>query len=208
MGVDLTQRRIGIMGGTFDPIHYGHLVTAEVARARFHLDEVIFVPAGSPPHKQNNDITMAWHRYHLTLLATGTNPYFTVSDLELRRQGPSYTIDTIGDVREQGLAKGEDREIFFITGADAILEIMTWHRVADLLAQCSFIAATRPGYQLDHLALSPVMAKSIHFMEVPALAISSTDIRRRLASGEPIKYLLPEEVENYIYKYRLYNIPC
>ena len=204
----LTQRRMGIMGGTFDPIHYGHLVTAEVARARFHLDEVVFVPAGLPPHKQSNDITMAWHRYHLTLLATGTNPYFTVSDLELRRKGPSYTFDTICDFREQGLEKGEKREIFFITGADAILEIMTWHRVTELLEQCSFIAATRPGYQLDRLSLSPTMAKNIHFMEVPALAISSTDIRRRLATGEPIKYLLPEEVENYIYKYRLYDVPC
>jgi len=198
------KKKIGIMGGTFDPIHYGHLVTAEVARVRFHLDEVIFIPAGLPPHKQLARVTEPRHRYNMTMMATGTNPYFTVSDMELERVGPSYTYDTVTSLQNEAAAKGEEAEIFFITGADAILEIMEWHKIHDLAEKCTFIAATRPGYVLEDLQLNPSLQHKIYFLEVPALAISSTDIRRRIHEGEPIKYLVPEEVENYIYKYRLY----
>ncbi len=198
------KKKMGIMGGTFDPIHYGHLVTAEVARVRFRLDEVIFIPAGLPPHKQKLHVTEPRHRYNMTMMATGTNPYFTVSGMELDRIGPSYTYDTVNSLQNAAAAKGEELEIFFITGADAILEIMEWHRIHELAQKCIFIAATRPGYVLEDLKINSSLQQKIYFLEVPALAISSTDIRRRIHEGEPIKYLVPEEVENYIYKYRLY----
>jgi len=191
--------RIGIMGGTFDPVHYGHLVAAEGARHHFSLDVVIFVPAARPPHKGIRIITDPMHRLNMTVLATGSNPNFEVSDLEIKRQGPSYTIETVSYFHRSW----PDSQIYFITGADAVLEILTWHRVRELLDLCYFIAATRPGYRLENLSetlkgLPARYIEKIAVMEVPALAISSTDIRDRVGSGKPIKYLLPEEVENYI----------
>ncbi len=199
------MRRIGIMGGTFDPIHYGHLVTAEVARHAFELAQVVFVPSGRPPHKRVRQVSPDNHRYLMAVLATVTNPQFEVSRVELDRPGPSYAIDTVAHF------KGQDagNEIFFITGADAILEIATWERHKELFNLCHFIAATRPGYQMDELAsLRSLLDKDefdrIHSLEVPALAISSSDIRSRLIHGEPVKYLLPESVERYILKNSLY----
>ena len=198
--------RLGIMGGPFDPIHYGHLVTAEAARTEFDLAAVIFVPAGHPPHKKDHRLTPARHRYLMTVLAVATNPWFEVSRVEIDRPGYSYTIDTVQEFRRR---YGEATELYFITGADAILEILTWHRVNDLLGLCQFIAATRPGYHLDGLgqvlaSLTPEERGRIHLLEVPALAISSTDVRERVRRGRSIKYLLPEAVEHYIYKNRLY----
>ncbi|MBE3572528.1 MAG: nicotinate-nucleotide adenylyltransferase [Moorella humiferrea] len=200
-------RRVGIMGGTFDPIHFGHLVTAEAARWEFALEKVIFVPSGRPPHKKGYAVTAAEHRYQMTVLATASNPYFEVSRCEIDREGYSYTIDTVLEFRR---LYGPDAQLFFITGADAILEILTWKDVDRLLKECHFIAATRPGFQLNRPGeLKPMLPVEgrhrIHLIEVPALAISSTDIRRRVQNNKPIKYLLPETVEEYIRSHGLYQ---
>lgn len=197
--------RIGIMGGTFDPIHFGHLVTAEAARHAFKLDQVIFVPSGRPPHKRVRRVSADDHRYLMTVLATVTNPWFEVSRVELDRPGPSYAIDTVVHFRD----RYPGTEIFFITGADAILEIVSWERRTELFDLCHFIAATRPGYPMQELeslrsALEAEEFERINPLEVPALAISSSDIRVRLNKGEPVKYLLPESVERYILKNSLY----
>ena len=197
---------LGIMGGTFDPIHIGHLVTAEEARQQFSLDYVIFIPAGVPPHKDARHISSAEHRYIMTMLAVVDNPYFTVSRLEIDRRQPSYTIDTV-----QSFFQIYDHQLklYFITGADAILDIVTWKDCELLLDSCFFIAASRPGYSFGKLkdvlgSVSPRMIKKVHLLEIPAMAVSSTFIRRRVASGKTIKYLTPEAVEQYIYKNRLY----
>ncbi len=200
--------RVGIMGGTFDPIHQGHLVTAEAARSKFKLDKVVFVPSGRPPHKRGQTIVGGENRYLMTVIATSTNPYFEVSRTEIDRQGESYAIDT---VRYFKSIMNYDSELFFITGADAILEIVTWKDVEELLESCKFIAATRPGFDLDKLRerlsskLSEVHLRKIVDINVPAMAISSTDIRDRVKKGYPIKYLLPEAVENFIEKNELYQ---
>lgn len=196
--------KIAIMGGTFDPVHYGHLVTAEAARCGFHLDKVIFVPSGRPPHKRERNISPAEHRLTMTRLAVATNPFFQVSRVEIDRPGFSYAIDTVNAFFDQ---YGPDTEIYFITGADAILEILTWKHVDRLVEKCRFIAATRPGFQLSDLQdLLHRFSGRIIFMEVPALAISSTNIRERVQKGRPIKYLLPETVEEYIFDNDLYCI--
>ena len=199
-------KALGIMGGTFDPIHYGHLVTAEEARCQFDLDAVIFVPSGKPPHKKDYSVSDAKHRYLMTVLAVVTNPFFDVSRTEIDREGYSYTIDTVKEFRE----KYPLAEIFFITGADAILEILTWKKVEEVMDHCRFIAATRPGYNLNDLdkkfkAILPEYSNRIETIEVPALAISSTDIRQRVAKDMSIKYLVPEAVEQYILKNNLYR---
>ncbi len=202
-------KRLGIMGGTFNPIHYGHLVTAEEAFHDFSLDLVVFMPSGRPPHKVDGEIAPAEDRYLMTVIATASNPHFFVSRLEIERPGPSYAIDTL---RELHQIYGESLEYFFITGADAILEILTWKDSEKIYELCSFIAATRPGYSLDKFKkLSLIKGKGktnkpkVFFHEVPALAISSTDIRQRVKNGEPIRYLVPDEVANYIYKNGLYR---
>lgn len=194
------------MGGTFDPIHYGHLVTAEGARYEFSLEKVIFVPAGLPPHKPGKKISEPRHRYAMTGVAVSSNLFFQVSDLEVERPGPSYTIDTVSQVKE--LYPG--KEIFFITGADAVLEILSWKNFELLLGCCRIITATRPGYRLEGIwgkleGVPADLKKNIIPMEVPALAISSTEIRTRVLEGRPIKYLLPESVEEYIEKHLLYK---
>ncbi|MGI6604636.1 MAG: nicotinate-nucleotide adenylyltransferase [bacterium] len=197
-------RRVGIMGGTFDPIHYGHLVAAEAARAAFGLSEVLFVPNRLPPHKKDYPVSDPKHRYLMTVLATITNPFFEVSRIELDREGYSYTIDTLRALSAQF---GPAVELYFISGADAIAEILTWKDVDELLGLCYFIAVTRPGYKLS-VKLGHLQQKYSHkvfTVEVPALAISSTDIRKRVMEGKPLKYLLPEAVENYIIKNKLYR---
>ncbi|HEY8497977.1 MAG TPA: nicotinate-nucleotide adenylyltransferase [Limnochordales bacterium] len=202
--------RIGLMGGTFDPIHYGHLVTAEGARVEFALDKVFFVPSGRPPHKPADEVTPAEHRYLMTVLATLGNPYFEVSRLDIDRPGPSYTVETIEEARRLW---GASAQLFFITGADAILEILTWKDPERLLSSCHFIAATRPGYDLGRLegAIGDLWRRfshRIHVVQVPAMSISSSDIRERVRRGYPIRYLVPEAVADYIYKYRLYQAPA
>lgn len=193
------------MGGTFDPVHYGHLVAAEASRHAFELDRVIFVPSGRPPHKRVRRVSGDNHRYLMTVLATVTNQHFDVSRAEIDRPGPSYAIETVLYFRQIY----PDSEIFFITGADAILEIASWERRNELFQLCRFIAATRPGYpfrEFDFLRvpLGEEGLARIYPLEVPALAISSSDIRSRLKRGEPVKYLLPESVEKYIQKNNLY----
>jgi len=200
-------KRIAIMGGTFDPIHFGHLVAAEAARDSFKLDRVFFVPSGNPPHKKNYPVTDAKHRYLMTNLAVAANPYFEVSPIEIERPGYSYAIDTVTEFHNK---YNDVDKLYFITGADAILEILTWKNVEKLTELCCFIAATRPGTNLEELRrfieeLPEKIGKKIHIMEVPALAISSTDIRNRVANHRTIKYLLPETVEQYIMKNGLYQ---
>jgi nicotinate-nucleotide adenylyltransferase len=198
--------KLGIMGGTFDPIHYGHLVTAEGARFTFGLDQVLFMPSGRPPHKKDAQVSDAEHRYMMTVLATLTNPHFEVSRLEIDRPGTSYTIDTLRALQEQ---YGPGTELYFITGADAIFDIATWKDCDECLALAHFVAATRPGFSLDHLPASTRQwvarhKERFHILQVPAMAISSTEIRERVRAGSSIRYLVPEPVEHYIRRQRLY----
>ena len=201
-------KRLGLMGGTFDPIHQGHLVTAEEVRVWFGLDKVIFVPSGQPPHKTEKHITAKEKRLLMTELATVTNPFFEVSTVELNREGYSYSADTVSYFRS---IMDVDSELFFITGGDAILEILTWKKLDELFAGCSFVAATRPGFQSRAITewleknLKPDFLEKVMTIEVPAMAISSTDIRNRVSLGRTIKYLVPETVEQYIYKHGLYT---
>ena len=205
----LRIKRIGVMGGTFDPIHNGHLVTAEEAWKQFHLDLVIFMPSGHPPHKEDRKNLDPEDRYLMAVIATASNAHFKVSRMEIDRPGPSYTIDT---VREMHRVYGKNTEVFFITGADAILEILTWKEPERILREATFIAATRPGYDLKKLEDSlPEAEKERHatdprvlVMEIPALAISSTDIRSRVKEGRAVNYLVPEGVSKFIEKNGFY----
>ena len=186
------------MGGTFDPIHYGHLVCADEAVWKFELDEVIFVPSGSPWQKSHP--TAAEDRYQMVVAATADHPKFSVSRAEIDRRGPTYTADTLELFRERF---GEGAQLFFITGADAILEILTWKDPETVLSLARFIAATRPGYDLRKLG--GTIGDRMESMEIPALAISSTDIRERVSLGKPIKYLVPDAVARYISQRGLYR---
>ena len=195
------------MGGTFDPIHTGHLVVAEEVRKEFHLDKVIFMPTGDPPHKDDKKVSPGENRYEMTLLATITNPYFEISKLELDRKGITYTIDTMISLKEK---YGDRVELFFITGADSLLELHKWKDSEKILELCKIVAATRPGYDLGHMEgrlkeLNELHKDKINTITTPGLQISSTDIRRRVKSKMSIKYLLPESVEIYINKYKLYH---
>ena len=193
------------MGGTFDPVHFGHLVTAEEALSQFGLDKVVFMPAGKPALKSGGFVTPAEHRYLMTVVATAANPAFEVSRMEIDRPGVTYTIDTLQALRD---VHGPAAELFFITGADAVWEIVGWKDATRFSGLATFIAATRPGYDLDaarRVHADELARIEIRFMEVPALAISSTDIRRRVSQSRPIRYLMPEAVASYIQKCRLYE---
>jgi nicotinate-nucleotide adenylyltransferase len=191
------------MGGTFDPIHYGHLVAAEEALVQFNLDRVLFMPTGEPARKTHLRVTPAEDRYLMAVIATASNPDFGVSRLEVDRPGVTYTVDTMIELRT---IHGPDTELFFISGADAILDILTWKDSARLADLCTLIAATRPGYDLSRFDQQPGSAElHVEMMEVPALAISSTDIRVRVAQRRPVRYLLPEAVAMYIRKNHLYG---
>lgn len=197
--MDLTEKRrprIGVMGGTFDPIHHGHLVAASEVAQSFDLDEVVFVPTGQP--WQKGEVTKAEHRYLMTVIATASNPRFTVSRVDIDRGGPTYTIDTLRDLHEQR----PDAEFFFITGADAIAQMMTWRNVDELGKLARFVAVSRPGHEL---IISDLLAQDVRLLEVPALAISSTDCRARVRRGFPVWYLVPDGVVQYISKHHLYR---
>jgi len=192
------QRKIGVMGGTFDPIHHGHLVAASEVADRFGLDEVVFVPTGQPWQKVDREVSRAEDRYLMTVVATASNPRFSVSRVDIDRSGPTYTADTLSDLH----AAQPEAELFFITGADALAQILSWRRVDELFALAHFVGVTRPGYELgdDHLPEG-----SVSLVEVPAMAISSTDCRRRVADGRSVWYLVPDGVVQYISKRRLYQ---
>lgn len=196
------------MGGTFDPVHYGHLVTAEEALVQFNLDRVLFMPTGRPVRKTHRNVSSAEDRYLMTVIATASNPDFEVSRLEIDRPGATYTVDTMLELRE---IHGPRAELYFISGADAVREILTWKDARRFAELCTFIAATRPGFDPDLGPLTPPDAMlplpRVESMEVPALAISSSDIRARVAARRPIRYLLPEAVAAYIEKNGLYREP-
>lgn len=194
------RRRIGVMGGTFDPIHHGHLVAASEVASRFSLDEVVFVPTGQPWQKHVGDVSAAEHRYLMTVIATASNPRFTVSRVDLDRAGPTYTVDTLTDLK----ADYPDDELYFITGADALSAIMGWKDADKLFGLARLIGVTRPGYQLQD---PHVPGGAVTLIEVPAMAISSTDCRSRVSRGEPVWYLVPDGVVQYISKHRLYAQP-
>lgn len=190
------RKRIGIMGGTFDPIHHGHLVAASEVAQFFELDEVVFVPTGQP--WQKTDVTAAEHRYLMTVIATASNPRFTVSRVDIDRGGPTYTVDTLRDLQ----AAHPDADLFFISGADAIAQILGWKNSAELWSLAHFVAVSRPGHTL---AISALPRQDVSYLEVPALAISSTDCRGRVGRGFPVWYLVPDGVVQYITKHHLYR---
>lgn len=190
--------RVGVMGGTFDPIHHGHLVAASEAASRLGLDQVIFVPTGQPYRKDVSQVTKAEHRYLMTVIATASNPTFTVSRVDVDRDGPTYTRDTLRDLK----AEHPEDELFFITGADALAQILSWKGVDELWDLAHFIGVTRPGHALSDDGLPQ---DRVTLLEVPAMAISSTDCRERRAKGDPVWYLVPDGVVQYIGKYDLYN---
>jgi nicotinate-nucleotide adenylyltransferase len=193
------------MGGTFDPVHFGHLVTAEEALVQFNLDRVVFMPTGQPVRKTHRHVSSAEDRYLMTVVATASNPDFEVSRMEIDRPGDTYTVDTMTALRAQ---YGAGAELYFITGADAVREILTWKDAERFIGLCTFIAATRPGYDGDPSADGAAeMPPSVEYMEVPALAISSSDIRERVRTRRPVRYLLPEAVASYIEKNGLYGEP-
>ena len=193
-----SRRRVGIMGGTFDPIHHGHLVAASEVATLFDLDEVIFVPTGEPWQKSERQVSPAEHRYLMTVIATASNPRFWVSRVDIDRAGPTFTIDTIRDIAEQRPAA----QLYFITGADALAQILSWKNAEEALGLARFVGVTRPGYELSdaHLPIDSVM-----LLDVPAMAISSSDCRERVANGQPVWYLVPDGVVQYINKHRLYR---
>ena len=188
------------MGGTFDPIHHGHLVAASEVQAWFDLDEVVFVPTGDPWQKSDRDVSPAEDRYLMTVIATAANPRFNVSRVDIDRTGPTYTIDTLKDLK----ARFPDAELYFITGADALADIFTWRNAEELFALAQFVGCTRPGYDMDDSTLAGIPADRVTIVEIPALAISSTDCRERTRRGEPVWYLVPDGVVQYIAKHHLY----
>ncbi len=193
------MRRVGVMGGTFDPVHHGHLVAASEVAHRFALDEVVFVPAGQPWQKAERHVSPAEDRYLMTVIATAADPRFRVSRVDVDRDGPTYTVDTLRDLRAE---TGEAADLFFITGADALASIASWHRSEELLGLAHFVGVTRPGHPL----VDPGMPEgTVTLMEIPALAISSSDCRARASRGEPIRYLVPEGVVEYAAKRGLYR---
>ncbi|QWW20693.1 nicotinate-nucleotide adenylyltransferase [Schaalia sp. 19OD2882] len=192
------RRSIGIMGGTFDPIHHGHLVAASEVMDVFHLDEVVFVPTAAQPFKVGREVTPPEHRYLMTVVATASNPRFTVSRVDIDRGGTTYTIDTLSDLRELY----PDADFYFITGADALAQIVQWKDSDRLFEQAHFIGVTRPGHTLDARGLP---RQSVSLMEVPAMAISSSDCRDRVRKGNPVWYLVPDGVVQYIAKHGLYS---
>ncbi len=190
--------RLGVMGGTFDPVHHGHLVAASEVATEFGLDEVIFVPTGQPWQKSERVVSAAEHRYLMTVIATASNPRFTVSRVDIDRPGPTYTIDTLRDLNSER----PGAEFFFITGADALAQILSWKDSDELFALAHFVGVTRPGHTLDGTGLP---SNRVSLTEVPAMAISSTDCRVRVERGEPVWYLVPDGVVQYIAKHGLYR---
>ena len=194
------RKRLGVMGGTFDPIHHGHLVAASEVQFWFHLDEVVFVPTGQPWQKSDQKVSPAEDRYLMTVIATASNPRFSVSRVDIDRLGPTYTVDTLRDLRS---LRGPEWELYFITGADALEQILSWRDLDELFELAHFVGCTRPGHTLSDAGLPE---GKITLVEVPALAISSTECRQRVSDGEPIWYLVPDGIVQYITKRQLYAV--
>lgn len=194
-------RRVGVMGGTFDPVHHGHLVAASEVADRFDLDTVVFVPTGEPWQKKDRKVTEAEDRYLMTVIATASNPRFTVSRVDIDRPGPTYTIDTLHDLT----AQFPGAELFFITGADALRRIVTWRDWERMFDCARFVGVNRPGFHLELSDLPRAARSRVDLVEIPAMAISSTDCRERAAAGRPVWYLVPDGVVQYIAKRNLYQ---
>ncbi|MBC7223237.1 MAG: nicotinate-nucleotide adenylyltransferase [Anaerolineae bacterium] len=198
-------QRVGLIGGTFDPIHWGHLIMAEEARHQAHLDQVLFLPAGEPPHKVGQAITPIAHRLQMVQLAIASNPAFRLSRLDVDRPGPHYSVDMVRLFLERAPA---GTEVFFVVGADSLEDMPTWKDPARLLELCHVLAMSRPGHQpnLEHLAqVLPAVWERVQVLSMPLIGISGTDIRRRVREGRPIRYLVPEEVRQYIVAHGLYR---
>ena len=200
------MKKIGILGGTFDPIHNGHLIIGEHIRDSFNLDKVLFIPCGNPPHKLDRTITFARHRSKMVRLAIKDNTYFEMSDIDIEREGYTYTVDTLKDIKK---TLGEENRYLLIIGADNVHEILTWKNADELLKQCEFIAVLRPNYKkIEFLKKIKTLVDEygavIHVDEAPKVEISSTQIRKRISQKKTIKYLVPESVEKYIYYNKLY----
>jgi nicotinate-nucleotide adenylyltransferase len=191
------------MGGTFDPIHHGHLVAASEVQAWFDLDEVVFVPTGAPWQKTDRDVSPPEHRYLMTVIATAANPRFWVSRVDIDRDGPTYTIDTLRDLK----AQLPDVDLYFITGADALTDIFSWRDADELFELARFVGCTRPGSEIDAQTLRSIPSERVTMLEIPALSISSTDCRGRQQQGQPVWYLVPDGVVQYIHKHDLYSDP-
>ncbi len=205
--INTNVEKIGIMGGTFDPIHFGHLLVAEEARQKFNLDQIVFVPVGIPPHKSNKNITSAYHRYMMTFLAANDHPDFFVSNFEVDRDQPAYTIETLRYFRD---LYDKNTELYFITGTDTILDLLTWKDYQKLPDLCDFICATRPNFSTEELETKvyskfPELRQYVHYLNIPLMEISSTEIRNKRKDNESIKFMVPKEVENYIVKENLFK---
>lgn len=197
---------VGILGGTFDPVHYGHLIIAEAVREGFNLDKILFIPSGQPPHKDNSKVSSAVHRFSMLKAAIETNPCFDVSRIEVEREGYTYTVDTLTQLRDKF---GRSVKLYFIIGADIVPELITWKEFKKVFDLCEFIAVLRPGNditefntEIDRLK-SEYMAR-IHTIEVPLIDISSTEIRKKVCGKKSIKYLVPDSVETYIKNHGIY----
>jgi nicotinate-nucleotide adenylyltransferase len=198
-------QRIGVIGGTFDPIHYGHLAAAEEARVRVNLEKVLFVVALLPPHKLDEDVTPVEHRLAMVRLGIASNPHFEISLVDVDRPGPSFTVDTISMLQEQW---GPDTELFFVMGLDSLVEVPTWHQPERLIRLCHLVAVSRPRFEVDMRQLEasvPGISSRVEIIDMPEVDISSSDLQRRVKEGLPIKYQVPEAVERYIIEHRLYE---
>ena len=200
-----TKKRLGVMGGTFDPIHIGHLVTAQTVAEAFSLERVIFMPAAKPPHKTEQKVTPPLVRLGMVRAAVADNPRFAVSDIEFCREGLSYTVDTIDELKR---VYGDEMELFFIVGADSANDLQKWHNPDELLTKCNFVAASRGGMEWDTSALQNrfgQLAAKVHFLATPALDISSTNIRDRVRRGLDVRYFVTETVRLFIEREGLYR---
>ncbi len=198
--------RLGILGGTFDPIHFGHLLAAEEARVAVHLDRVLFAPAGDPPHKQGHDILAVAHRLAMVRLATADNPAFVISRIDIDRPGPHYTVDFIRLLRDEWGTDAD--ETFFIMGADSLAQLLTWHRPRQLIELCRLAVVARPGYHAELAELEtalPGISHRVDWVRMPVLGISSSDLQRRAREGRSIRYQVPASVAQYVIDHRLYR---